>query len=219
MAIQWIFFDTGCTLVNEDLAWLVRCREQAADPEAKKMGVTALDIYRGVMEASRRWLPQFRTVIDRYGFSRAAPYRSEYETLYPGAAPILQALSRRYFLGIIANQAAGLRDRLRAYGIGEWLSVVASSWEAGVQKPDPALFRLALRQAGCAPEDAVMVGDRLDNDIVPAKALGMGTVWVRQGFGALQTPRDAGSTPDHTVDSLNGLIPLFLPDGARAGFG
>ena len=209
MAIQWIFFDMGYTLVNEDLSWLVRCREQAATAEARKKGVTALDIYRGVIDASQHYLPQFRTVIDRYGFSWAAPYRSEYEALYPDAASTLQSLARRYSLGVIANQTVGLRDRLRAYGIADCLAVVASSWEAGVLKPDPALFRLALREAGCAPEDAVMVGDRLDNDVAPAKALGMGTVWIRQGFGALQTPRDAASTPDHVIDRLSQLIPLF----------
>lgn len=39
-------------------------------------------------------------------------------------------------------------------------------------KPDPKLFTIACAQAGCAPEDAVMIGDRLDNDIAPAKAIG-----------------------------------------------
>ena len=37
--------------------------------------------------------------------------------------------------------------------------------------------------AGCQAENAVMIGDRLDNDIAPAKKLGMKTVWIRQGDG------------------------------------
>ena len=31
-----------------------------------------------------------------------------------------------------------------------------------------------------------MIGDRIDNDIAPAKSLGMNTVWIRQGYGGLQ---------------------------------
>lgn len=37
--------------------------------------------------------------------------------------------------------------------------------------------------AKCKPENAVMIGDRIDNDIVPAKQLGMKTIWIKQGFG------------------------------------
>ena len=50
-----------------------------------------------------------------------------------------------------------------------------------------------------------MIGDRLDNDVFPAKALGMRTVWVRQGFGALQTTISPAYRPDRTVDSLSAL--------------
>ena len=113
-------------------------------------------------------------------------------------------------LGVIANQAKGLKARLGDWGVLPYFSVVASSWEAGFAKPDPALFRYALSLAACVPEEAVMIGDRLDNDIFPAKALGMKTVWLRQGFGALQTPKGPEYTPDHTIDSLTELPGIFL---------
>ena len=53
-----------------------------------------------------------------------------------------------------------------------------------------------------------MISDRLDNDIAPAKALGMGTVWVKQGFGGLQTPLP-GETPDCAVEGLAELLGIF----------
>src|SRR5207248_1894328 len=46
-------------------------------------------------------------------------------------------------------------------------------------KPDPALFRRALDRAGARPEECLMVGDRLDNDVAPASLLGLTTAWVR----------------------------------------
>ena len=205
MAIQWIFLDMGYTLVNEDAVWRERCREQAATPEAQEKGVTAEMIYGEIENASRAYLPQYRTAIGKLGLSRAVPYRAELETLYPDAPDALCALCGKYRLGVIANQLSGLEGRLSALGIRPFFSLVVSSWEAGVMKPDPALFRLALEKAGCAPEEALMAGDRLDNDVFPAKALGMRTVWVRRGFGALQCPRSPAYAPDRTVDSLSGL--------------
>ena len=210
MSIRYLFFDVGYTLVDEDAVWEARCREQADMPEARALGLTAGDIYREIEEASRQYLPQYRAVVKKFGFTQTAPFRGELETLYPEAPAVLAALSQKYSLGVIANQAQGLRDRLREWDILPYFTAVASSWEAGSTKPDPAFFKYALSLAGCAPEEAVMIGDRLDNDIFPAKALGMKTVWLRRGFGALQTPKGPAYTPDHTVDSLEELLGIFL---------
>ena len=54
-----------------------------------------------------------------------------------------------------------------------------------------------------------MVGDRLDNDIRPAKKLGMKTVWIRQGFAIYQNPQRAEEQPDYIVDNLSELEKLF----------
>ena len=210
MALRCLFFDVGYTLVNEDAVWEARCREQADMPEARALGLTAGDIYREIEEASLNYLPQYRAVVKKFGFTHAAPFRGELETLYPEAPAVLAALSQKYSLGVIANQAKGLKERLREWGILPYFATVASSWEAGASKPDPALFRYALALAGCAPEEAVMIGDRLDNDIFPAKSLGMKTVWLRQGFGALQTPKGPEYMPDYTIDSLTELPGIFL---------
>src|SRR5262249_54922959 len=84
-----------------------------------------------------------------------------------------------FHLGLIANQGAECRDRLAALGWLERFAVVAFAEEMSVFKPDRALFEQALARAGGAPEYALMVGDRLGNDIAPAAALGMTTAWLR----------------------------------------
>ena len=56
--------------------------------------------------------------------------------------------------------------------------------------------------AGCGAQEAVMIGDRLDNDIFPAKKLGMKTIWIRQGFSIYQHPVSKEYEPDETVESL-----------------
>lgn len=81
MPIRCLFFDIGYTLVNEDAVWQARCREQADMPEARALGLTAGDIYREIEEASRQYMPQYHTVVAKYGFTQAAPYRGELERL------------------------------------------------------------------------------------------------------------------------------------------
>ena len=204
-----IFFDIGYTLVDETAVWAKRCAEQAATAEAKRLGLTAVDIYREIENNSVARLPQYRTVVTKFGFTEVAPYRHELENLYHEAPQVLETLARKYELGVIANQTDGLRERLRGFGIARYFTHIVSSWDARIMKPDVRLYEYALRAADCAPQNAFMVGDRLDNDIAPAKAAGMKTVWIKQGFGALQTPLSAADTPDHTVNSLLELTEIF----------
>ena len=70
------------------------------------------------------------------------------------------------------------RIRSAAYSASE--RIVIASAEEGVSKPDRRIFEIALERSGCKPENAVMIGDRIDNDIVPAKQLGMKTIWIKQ---------------------------------------
>jgi putative hydrolase of the HAD superfamily len=54
-----------------------------------------------------------------------------------------------------------------------------------------------------------MIGDRLDNDIRPARLLGWKTIWVTQGFARFQSPRDLWDEPDQTVANVKLLLPIF----------
>lgn len=204
-----LFFDVGYTLVDESTVWDRRCKEQAATEEAKRLGLTAADIYHEVEKASMAGLPQFRTVIDKYHFKEAAPYRHELETLYEDATKVLKTLAGRYELGVIANQSDGLEKRLEEFGIRQYLIYVVSSWDVQMMKPDVRIFEHALKLAKCQPEEACMIGDRIDNDVIPAKAIGMKTIWVKQGFGGLQEALARENASDYEVDSLSELLRIL----------
>ncbi len=106
---------------------------------------------------------------------------------YPASAleadvrPCLAALSGRYRFGVIANQPSAVKEALRRDGLDGQLEVWGISDDVGLEKPDPRLFVYALTLADVAPRNAVMVGDRLDYDVRPAKAAGMRTVWLLRG--------------------------------------
>lgn len=182
-----LFFDVGYTLINEDDVWIDRCRKQAATAEARERGLTYHRIYQEIVIASIGHKPPYRTAMQKLGLTDVVPYSSALEKLYPYTIPVLDNLAQKYRLGIIANQAHGLQQRLKQEGIAHYFSVVVSSADCGAAKPEPKIFELALQRAQCAPHEAVMIGDRLDNDIYPAKKLGMKTIWVRQGFGGMQS--------------------------------
>ena len=152
----------------------------------------------------------FQGAVELLGLTGMVPYDAIGEKLYADVTPVLEALHGNYMLGIIANQPLGTEDRLRAYGIRDYFSVILSSAEEGVSKPDPELFCRALARAGCAPRDAFMVGDRPDNDIAPAKALGMKTVRVRQGLGGLMPVCSEECQADYTVDGIGDVLGIFL---------
>jgi HAD superfamily hydrolase (TIGR01549 family) len=101
--------------------------------------------------------------------------------LYGDAITCLEELQGRYRLGVIANQPGEVRTAMRRDGLEPFFEVWGVSDDLGVGKPDPALFELAVKAAGVAPGAAVMVGDRLDYDMRPAKLVGMRAIWMLRG--------------------------------------
>ncbi len=206
--IKYIFFDIGYTLVNEDNVWIERCKEQAASQQARSMGVTASVLMNDVQIASEHFRSQWKSVIEKYGFTQSAKYKSELETLYDDAHFALDSLSKKFSLGIIANQSGDLLKRLQEWQVDNYFSTVISSSDYGFSKPDERLFLAALKKSNCAPNNAVMVGDRLDNDILPAKSLGFQTVRIKQGFAKKQIAPSAIYEPAYEINNLTELLKL-----------
>jgi len=120
--------------------------------------------------------------------------------LRPGIADLLSRLaSRGLRLATVANQPAAALARLQRVGIARHFAFHALSGIVGIRKPDPALFRAACDGLGVVPQACIMVGDRIDNDIVPARSLGMATIRFRTGRHARQMPRSAAESPDREV--------------------
>nr|MDQ2686392.1 HAD family hydrolase [Armatimonadota bacterium] len=104
------------------------------------------------------------------------------------------------------NQHPPVAQALADYGIAGLFDVVVISEIMHLYKPDPAIFQCALDQAGISPPEAIFVGDRPDNDILPAKKLGMKTVRFRRGVQyALFNPSDPAMTADETVTDVSEL--------------
>ena len=208
--MEWIFFDIGGTLADETKS-LHRRAELTAKLQ-NKMGIhcSTEQIEDAMRRAADMGKPYFQGAVEILGLKSMVPYDAVGEKLYGDVKPVLEALHGKYHLGIIANQPLGTEARLKQYGIRDYFSVILSSAEEGVSKPAGELFLRALNRSGCEPREAWMIGDRPDNDIAPAKALGMKTVRVRQGLGGRMPVTGEEMRADHTVDSLSELLKIFL---------
>ena len=136
-------------------------------------------------------------------------WSSEDEILYSGAEDVLKCLSEKYKIGVIANQPLGTADRLEAFGLLKYIDIVVASAEEGVAKPDKRIFDIALERAGVIPEEAFMIGDRIDNDILPAKNIGMKTMWLRQGFGGMWKIKSDDELPNFIADNLQDVVSIL----------
>ena len=130
-------------------------------------------------------------------------------SLYPAADVVLKQLAGQYTLALAGNAPASIVDVLDDLGVLSWFRHTDVSGSLGIKKPDVSFFRTILDRAGFAPSEAIMIGDRLDNDIIPAKGLGLRTVWMRQGRYASLEPRVPGELPDETISELEEL-PLAI---------
>ncbi|HEV7214178.1 MAG TPA: HAD family hydrolase [Chloroflexota bacterium] len=128
------------------------------------------------------------------------------QALAPGAKEALQRLGASWPLGLITN---GPSDAQRAVvdvlGISDsfrWL-LVSGDADVGVRKPDPAIFAHAAQRAGCAPREALYVGDSAINDVAGAAAAGWYTCWLNPAADDLPS---SIPEPDLTMPRLDALL-------------
>ncbi|WP_405410449.1 YjjG family noncanonical pyrimidine nucleotidase [Maribacter sp. Asnod1-A12] len=102
---------------------------------------------------------------------------SSFNTLFPNTIEVLDYLLPKYKLHIITNGFQEVQDKkLRNSGIYNYFNQIIDSETAGVKKPNPIIFNLALQRAGALPEKSIMIGDSLEADIMGAKSLGFHTI-------------------------------------------
>lgn len=105
-------------------------------------------------------------------------YRHTSETI-GHARSLLADLGRSRRLAVVSNFNGNLEQVLEEFDLRRLFQVVIDSTVVGVEKPDPEIFRMAVREIGVPAHACVVVGDSYDRDIVPGKAVGCGTIWVK----------------------------------------
>jgi HAD superfamily hydrolase (TIGR01509 family) len=147
----------------------------------------------------------------------AAAYKEDYIRAWrpvPGALALLEQIHRETAVGIISNNL--LREQLgkiRHCGFDRFASVTVISEAAGVAKPDPRIFTIALEQAQCRAEETVMVGDAWRTDIAGALTAGIRPVWINWDGAPATDPR-AGVTQFRALEPVAPLVEAILAPAA-----
>jgi HAD superfamily hydrolase (TIGR01549 family) len=224
-----IFFDLGQTLVNEwdfinyfDKKFLEILNGFGARIDSRNYRAVRDNVIRNRQISNgsvKELVTEICKLISQAGYDKIIAQRLEPQIeegrrklfrLFDDAEKTLTVLSKQFDLGIIANQTKDIVRLLEDTNISRFFKVKVISSEVGIEKPDPRIFQLAmdLAEASC-PKDCIMVGDRLDTDILPANVLGMKTIRTTNSLFKLQEPMSGLERPTYTVGSLS-EIPYVL---------
>lgn len=106
---------------------------------------------------------------------------AQHYSLFEDVKETIVALQQRGFrLGIVSNFAPTLKTILEAKGILSYFEPVIVSTEVGLEKPDPAIFQLALERSDMSAGDVLYIGDHDKNDIWAPKQIGIDAVKIKR---------------------------------------
>ncbi|TDQ53588.1 HAD family hydrolase [Actinorugispora endophytica] len=210
MTIRSVVFDVGETLIDETRIF-ARWADRLGVPHLTFFGVLG-----GVITEGRPMLDAFRLVKPGFdlGAETAAWRRDEPESLredfdeedlYPDVRAALGDLRARGVRVLVAgNQPVQAGPALEAMGLPVDAVHISDVW--GVAKPAPEFFARVVEEAGADPDQILYVGDRLDNDVLPAKAAGLRAALLRRGpWGYLHAERPEAEQADVILSGLSEL--------------
>ncbi len=132
--------------------------------------------------------------------------RRKLHKTFPETIQVMEALSKKYPLGIISNGVPDLQyEKIRGSGIGPFFKHIIISGELGVGKPEGAIFIEAMKRFNVNKEECIMTGDSLKTDIAGAKNAGIASVWINRDNKA----EDETIRPDRTISSLLEILDIL----------
>jgi len=207
--IDWVVLDLGETLLDETREWT---------RWAQWLDVPPLTFFAelGAAIAERRphtdALEHFRPGLDldderRRKTDAGLGWAPTVDDLYADALPTLAALHAAGFpVAVFANQPLTAEALMAALPVDRF----ATSARWGVAKPDPAFFAQVAAELDVDPATVAYVGDRVDNDVLPAKAAGMFAVHLVRGpWGHIQSRWPEAHEADVTIAGLADLVPAL----------
>jgi HAD superfamily hydrolase (TIGR01509 family) len=149
---------------------------------------------------ARLGLPADSQTVTRLRRAMSIPISDQMRPL-PGARELLAEIHALGMRTVIASNtywrdADSYWDDFRFLGMAQYIDAIVTSVDAGHLKPHPAVFELALRWAGSPPDRCVVIGNKEENDILPALALGMRTILVHPDDPVPASSRAHAVAPD-----------------------
>lgn len=218
--IEWIFFDVGGVLIDDSAFEEARQNLLLRTIRLIDSSVTQSILKEMMLKASSMTGPINDNVLNLFIRDKQKLYvarnflagrRSELNeaatnnTVRKEAKEVLAILSKKYQLGLIANQPTSNKTLLEEAGVDKYLNHFLVSQEHGFGKPDLRYFQSVFEATGADPQNSVMVDNNIERGLCSAKRLKMTTVWFNNG------PKEDtdDSNVDYTIDNLPSLLNIF----------
>lgn len=219
MKLTTVLLDAGGVILDESEDEKSRVRVAVEVLSGVVPGYSAEMLYRDLDEA----IDGFCSRVLSYAiWKHTRPDRALYESLYsefrekwrpnrpplrimPGFREEAEAIARDFDLAIAGQYGGDLLELLEREALMDLFTYRFTQDDFDITKPDPRYLERIAGACGVTPGECIMVGDRIDNDIIPARQLGMKAVLVRVGLHRRQQPRVPYEIPDAEVEGIQGL--------------
>ncbi|MEV5574913.1 HAD family hydrolase [Spirillospora sp. NPDC052269] len=207
MRIDAVFFDIGETLINEGGIY-ARWADWLGVPRHTFLTVLGAFISEGAsnMDVFEYFRPGFDLEKEEKARADAGvPNGFGPSDLYPDVRECLAGLrAQGLFIGIAGNQPVEAAEQIEALDLDADVLGISDVW--GVSKPDQEFFERCAQLADALPEHVLYVGDRLDNDVLPAAGFGMRTAFLRRGpWGHIWRDPESEAQATFVLDDLASL--------------
>lgn len=219
MTISTVLLDAGGVILDESEHELVRADiivEVLADVVP---GYSVHTYYSDIEEAVKSFCPNTyqyvfwkylkndRDLFDRLYTQHLDNWRERRPPLKLsfGLEREVKEISRHFKIGIAGQYGNDLLDLLEEESILDYFTYRLTQNDFPITKPDLRYYEQIAQTIGVDPHQCIMVGDRIDKDIIPAKQLEMKTILIRVGLHKNQQPRIPFEVPDAELDGVSGL--------------
>jgi HAD superfamily hydrolase (TIGR01549 family) len=214
--IKNIFLDAGGVILDETGFEENMCSIIVKTIQNYNYNYSKDDYWKDAEEAVYRFVPRvydyilYKYIKDINNFSISKKHCKNVEKknlnnnfkIMEGIEEFLKKYSESFKIGILGQYGKTFKEYLEYIGLLQYFIFSEIQDNYNVTKPDPRYFEAILKKCGCNAEESIMIGDRIDKDIIPAKLIGMKTIRLRTGLHKNQEPRIPNEIPDLTVNNI-----------------
>jgi HAD superfamily hydrolase (TIGR01549 family) len=224
METTTVLLDAGGVILDETEHEKIRAEISVEILSAIIPGYSISTYHSDVEEAVRCFCPSVYQYVfwkavenDRSLFDKLyASYLDEWQRRKPpleltlGFETEVRAISKNFKVGIAGQYGVELLKLLEERSILDCFTYRLTQDDFSVTKPDLRYYEQIVKACGVDPKRCIMVGDRIDKDVIPARLLGTKTILVRTGLHKNQMPRIPFEMPDAELNGVSGLAEAIL---------
>jgi len=213
--IKNIFLDAGGVILDETEFEEISSRIITNIIKTYNVNYSIENYWNNINEAVYRFVPKvydfilYKSINNLHDFNKSkTQYKNELKQsnikfkLMDGINDFSKIASKQYKIGILGQYGKDFRQYLEEVNLYKYFTFTEIQDDYKITKPDPRYFEAVLKKCKCKPEESIMVGDRIDKDIIPAKMVGMKTIRIKTGIHKNQEPRIPEEIPDLTVNKI-----------------